>query len=70
MKTISRRLIRLEARAAVVIAELASEPHILCFIDTDMRVVSEFNMGTGAWTHFEDTPAFESQPKIASDIHT
>jgi hypothetical protein len=57
MKYLSRRLVRLEARAAAVTAETTREPHILCFVDTDMTVVSELNMGTGAWTHFKEEPA-------------
>jgi hypothetical protein len=59
MKNRERRLIRLEVRAATVTAETTREPHILCFVDTDMKVASEFNMGTGVWTHFKDRPAFE-----------
>jgi hypothetical protein len=29
------------------------EPHTLCFVDRDKRVVSTHEMGTGKWTHFD-----------------
>ena len=61
MKNLSRRLVRLEARAAVVTAETTREPHILCFVDTDMKVACEFNLGTGVWTHFENRPTFTNE---------
>jgi hypothetical protein len=70
MRNIVRRLIRLEVHAAAVTAEVIREPHILCFVDTDMRVVSELNMATGVWTHFEDKPAFTDEPGKATDIPT
>lgn len=56
MRDIARRAIRLEVRAAAVIAETTRAPPILCFVNTDMNLVSEFNMGTGVWTHFNDKP--------------
>jgi hypothetical protein len=48
-------------------AETIREPHILCFVDTDMNVVCEFNIGTGVWTHFNDRPAFAGEPGKATD---
>ena len=29
------------------------EPHTLCFISMDKKVVSTFEMATGKWTHFD-----------------
>jgi hypothetical protein len=49
-RTIERRLERLESRAKEV---AAAEPHTLCYVDRDKRVVSTFEMATGKWTHFD-----------------
>ena len=56
MKPLARRLARLESRTQTVAAEKSREPHILRLIDTDRSVVSQFDMGTGVWTHFGDQP--------------
>jgi hypothetical protein len=52
-RTIGRRLERLEVTRAQQIAAARPEPHTLCFIDMDKRVVSAFEMGTSKWTHFD-----------------
>jgi hypothetical protein len=53
MRTIARRLERLETRAKEV-AAAHPEPHTLCFIEpVEKRVVSTYEMGTGKWTHFD-----------------
>ncbi len=51
-RTIARRLERLETRAKEV-AAARPEPHTLCFISVDKKVVSTFEMATGKWTHFD-----------------
>jgi hypothetical protein len=68
MKNFERRLMRLEVLSVAFTAETIREPHILCFVDTDMNVASEFNMGTGVWTHFKDRPAFASEQGKATAI--
>jgi hypothetical protein len=35
------------------VAAAHPEPHTLCFISTDKKVVSTFEMATGKWTHFD-----------------
>jgi hypothetical protein len=52
VRTLARRIKRLETDAKEVSAA-CPEPHTLCFVDTDKRVVSTFEMGTGKWTHFD-----------------
>lgn len=61
MRNLPRRLVRLEARASALTAEAAREPHILQFVNTDMKVVSQFDMGSGIWTHFEERPAIRAR---------
>ena len=50
-RNIPRRLEQLETRAKEV-AAARPEPHTLCFISVDHKVVSTFEMATGKWTHF------------------
>ena len=52
IRNLPRRLERLETRAKEV-AAARPEPHTICFISVDKRVVSTFEMGTGKWTHFD-----------------
>jgi hypothetical protein len=51
-RTFSRRLERLEERAKEV-AAARPEPHTLCFVSADKKVVSTYEMATGKWTHFD-----------------
>ena len=51
-RTIARRLEQLETRAKEI-AAARPEPHTLCFISVDKKVVSTFEMATGKWTHFD-----------------
>jgi hypothetical protein len=51
-RTIARRLEQLETRAKEV-AAARPEPHTLCFISVDQKVVGTFEMATGKWTHFD-----------------
>jgi hypothetical protein len=51
-RAVSRRLERLEACAKEV-AAAHPEPHTLCFVSVDKKVVSTFEMATGKWTHFD-----------------
>jgi len=53
IRGVSRRLERLEERAAT--ADRAKQPlsHTICFVDTNKRVVSTLEMSTGKWTHFD-----------------
>jgi hypothetical protein len=53
MRNLPRRLERLEVRAKKI-ARAMPEPHTLCFVDMDKRVVSKYEMGTGKWTHFTE----------------
>jgi hypothetical protein len=52
IRTIGRRLERLEVSARQI-AVAAREPHTLCFVDMDKRVVSQFEMATCKWTDFD-----------------
>jgi hypothetical protein len=52
-RTVTRRLERLEANAKASTASANREPHVLCFVNMDRRVVSTFEMATGKWTHFD-----------------
>jgi hypothetical protein len=49
---VCRRLERLETRTKEV-AAAHPEPHTLCFVDTNKRVASTFEMATCKWTHFD-----------------
>jgi len=51
----------LETRANVVAAR--PEPHTICFVDTDKRVVSQYDMAIGKWAHFDpdDRRPFEPE---------
>ena len=60
-RTIGRRLERLEVKAQQIEAA-RPEPHTLCFVDMDKRVVSKYEMGTGKWTHFAE----DERPLAAS----
>jgi hypothetical protein len=51
-RTVARRLEQLETRAKEV-AAAHPEPHTLCFISVDKKVVSTLEMATGKWTHFD-----------------
>jgi hypothetical protein len=51
IRLLSRRLQRLERRANPVAAR--PEPHTLYFVDVNMMVVSQYEMGTSKWTHFD-----------------
>jgi hypothetical protein len=51
-RTVARRLKQLETRAKEV-AAARPEPHTLCFISVDKKVVGTFEMATGKWTHFD-----------------
>jgi hypothetical protein len=42
----------LETRAKVV-APAHPEPHTICLISVDHKVVTTFEMATGKWTHFD-----------------
>jgi hypothetical protein len=35
------------------VAAAMPEPHTLCFVTVDKKVVSKFEMGTGKWKHFD-----------------
>ena len=61
IRLLSCRLQRLETRANVVAAR--PEPHTICFVDTDKRVVSQYDMAIGKWTHFDpdDRRPFEPE---------
>lgn len=50
-RQITRRLERLETQVKAV----ARPPldHVLCFVDTDHRIASQYEMATGKWTHFD-----------------
>lgn len=50
-RTIARRLELLETRAKEV--AMAYPSHTLCFVDTNRRVVSQYEMATSKWTHFD-----------------
>jgi hypothetical protein len=52
IRTIASRLKQLETRAKEV-AAAHPEPHTLCFVSVDKKVVSTFEMATGKWTHFD-----------------
>lgn len=51
-RNISHRLERLETRAKEV-AAARPEPHTICFISVDKKVVGTFEMATGKWTDFD-----------------
>jgi hypothetical protein len=53
IRSVSRRLERLEERAAA--AARAQQPLscTICFADANRRVVSTLEMSTGKWTHFD-----------------
>lgn len=51
-RNLPHRLQRLEVRAKEI-AAARPEPHTICFVDMDKRVVSTFEMGTCKWTHFD-----------------
>jgi hypothetical protein len=51
-RTVARLLKQLETRAKEV-AAARPEPHTLCFISVDKKVVSTFEMAAGKWTHFD-----------------
>jgi len=52
-RNVTRRLERLEERAAA--AARAKQPlsHTICFVDMDKRIVSTLEMSTGKWTDFD-----------------
>ena len=52
IRGVTRRLERLETRAKEVEAA-HPDPHTLCFISVDKKVVSTYEMATRKWTHFD-----------------
>jgi hypothetical protein len=36
-----------------VVAPAQPEPHTICLISVDHKVVTTFEMATGKWTHFD-----------------
>jgi hypothetical protein len=73
IRKLSRRLERLEARAAA--AARAQQPlsFTIRFVDANRRIVSTLEMSTGKWTHMD--PAEKQSPesselagKTATDI--
>jgi hypothetical protein len=53
IRNVTRRLERLEERAAATARAKQPLSLIIRFIDTNKRVVSTFEMSTGKWTHFD-----------------
>jgi hypothetical protein len=51
-RNLPRRLERLETRAKEIAAAMP-EPHTLCFVNMDKRVVSTYEMATRKSTHFD-----------------
>lgn len=52
-RTVSRRLERLEERAAAAAWVQQPLSRTICFVDANRRVVSTLEMSTDKWTHFD-----------------
>jgi len=53
IRNVTRRLERLEERAAATARAKQPLSLVIRFIDTNKRVVSTLEMSTGKWTHFD-----------------
>ena len=53
IRDVTRRLERLEERAAATARAKQPLSHVIRFIDMNKRVVSTLEMSTGKWTHFD-----------------